>query len=240
MDRSPLTSSIAELSKFFVGERTLKQTLDRVAELTQEAIPAAEMVGITMVVGGRQRTAVYTDPAVPDIDQPQFDTEGGGPCVDSFHRQQIFTIPSTTEDGPWPEFRRAASAHGVRSTLSMPLGVESRPLGALNLYAKTERAFGADATETAALFGSQVSVVLANAQAYWDARDLSRTLADAAATRSTIDIAKGIIMAGRRCDPDMAFNILVRASQRENRKLRDVAARIVESAAKVSASTDQA
>jgi AmiR/NasT family two-component response regulator len=39
-----------------------------------------------------------------------------------------------------------------------------------------------------------------------------------------IEQAKGILMARHRCGPDRAFRLLVDASQRQNRKLRDVAA----------------
>jgi AmiR/NasT family two-component response regulator len=46
-------------------------------------------------------------------------------------------------------------------------------------------------------------------------------------SRATIEQAKGILMARTRCGPDAAFDLLVRASQRENRKLRDIAGDLV-------------
>jgi len=49
-------------------------------------------------------------------------------------------------------------------------------------------------------------------------------------TRPAIDQAKGILMAQHGCGPDEAFCMLGQASQRSNRKLRDVAADIVASA----------
>ena len=45
--------------------------------------------------------------------------------------------------------------------------------------------------------------------------------------RAVIEQAKGILMARHRCGPDQAFRMLVEASQRDNRKLRDVAAAVV-------------
>jgi AmiR/NasT family two-component response regulator len=44
-----------------------------------------------------------------------------------------------------------------------------------------------------------------------------------------IEQAKGILMARHNCGPDRAFRLLAEASQRENRKLRDVAAAVVAS-----------
>ena len=47
-------------------------------------------------------------------------------------------------------------------------------------------------------------------------------------TIAVIEQAKGIIMAQHRCDPEEAFDLLRRVSQRTNIKVREVAARIVE------------
>ena len=44
-EEAAFDKSLAALSQFFVGERTVLETLDRVAELTTSAIPTAEFVG---------------------------------------------------------------------------------------------------------------------------------------------------------------------------------------------------
>jgi GAF domain-containing protein len=225
-----LRDSLVALSRFFVGDGTLQQTLTRVADLTVEAIPVAEVVGITMPVEGRQRTAIFTDEAAPEIDQAQYAT-GEGPCLEAFEDQRITTIESTLEDGKWPAFRRAAADHGVHSTMSLPLVVEQRSVGALNLYARRERAFTEHHAHTGMQFASQAAIVLANAQAYWDAHQLSTQLGEAMAYRAVIEQAKGILMGARHCSADEAFQILATASQRENVKLRAIAQRLVENTA---------
>ena len=47
-------------------------------------------------------------------------------------------------------------------------------------------------------------------------------------TMAVIEQAKGIVMAQQRCGPEEAFDLLRRASQRANIKVRDLAAQIVE------------
>jgi GAF domain-containing protein len=229
VSETTLGESLAALTRFFVGDGTLEETLLRVSELAVEAVPGAEMVGITMMVEGRQRTAVFNDETAPEIDQAQYDT-GEGPCLQAFAEQRVFSVESTREDGPWPEFRRAAAAHGIGSTLSLPMVVDKRSVGAMNLYARRERAFSADAPRLGEVFASQAAIVLANAHAYWDARTMSERLGEAMKSRAVIEQAKGMIMAAEHCNEDDAFQVLVRASQRENVKLRDIAARIVEGA----------
>jgi AmiR/NasT family two-component response regulator len=48
-------------------------------------------------------------------------------------------------------------------------------------------------------------------------------------SRAVIEQAKGVLMGQRRVDADEAFEMLRAASQRSNRKLRDIALGIVES-----------
>lgn len=226
MADSPLSDSLAALSRFFVGDSTVHETLTKVTELTQRALPAAEFVGITMIVEGRQRTAVFTDEEAPEIDQAQYDADDG-PCLAAFREGRIITIDDTEEPGQWPEFRRACAGHGIRSTLSLPLLVESNGVGALNLYARPRRGFDDAARDVGEQFAAQAAVVLANTMAYWDAHELSIRLSEAMQNRAVIEQAKGMLMAAEGLTEDEAFDALVRASQRENVKLRDVAARIV-------------
>jgi AmiR/NasT family two-component response regulator len=60
-----------------------------------------------------------------------------------------------------------------------------------------------------------------------DLLSVVETLQRQLASQPIIEQAKGILMAQSRCDADQAFDMLRRASQRTNTKLREVAAEIV-------------
>jgi GAF domain-containing protein len=221
---SAMQEGLRALSQFFIDDGTLGDTLLRVAQLACDVSPA-DMAGITMLVDGRPRTGVFTDPEAPDIDNSQYDS-GRGPCLDAFRDQQVYRIDSIADEKRWPEFTREAAAHGIIATLSTPILARGEGIGALNLYSRTS-AFDDDAADRVAAFARQAAIVLANAQVYWDARQLNENMHQAMLSRSTIDQAIGILMADGGSSPDEAFQLLVRASQRENRKLRDIAADIV-------------
>jgi GAF domain-containing protein len=229
LSHAPLTESLFALSRFFVGDGTVVETLQRVTDLATDAVEGADLAGITMFVEGRHRTAVFSDGLVPEIDQAQYDT-GEGPCVEAFRLGEPREIESTLVDGPWVEFRRVAAEHGILSTLSSPLLFNLESIGALNFYSHRERGFSDQDREMSTLFASQAAIVLSNAQAYWDAHQLSVRLGTAMESRAVIEQAKGILMSNEGCDADAAFEVLVKASQRENMKLRDVAQRIVDAA----------
>jgi GAF domain-containing protein len=221
-----LSETLAAMSRFFVGDATLAQTLQQVADLACDTVAPASMVGMTMLVEGKARTAVFTDEAAPEIDAAQYET-GMGPCLDAFRHLQVFRIEEMTKDQQWPPFSEAAAAHGIESSMSLPLVARHEGIGALNFYARSPAAFDDHDVEVGLQFATQAAIVLANSQAYWDAQQLGQDLAEAMKSRATIEQAKGILMGVQRCGPDEAFEMLVRASQRENRKLREIAEQIV-------------
>jgi GAF domain-containing protein len=220
-----IRESLRALTRFFVNDGTLGDTLLRVSELAVSLTPAA-YAGITMIVEGKPRTGVFTNLDAPEIDEAQYRT-GEGPCLYAYRHQKPYRINDTSDDLRWPEFARTALAHGIWATLSVPLTARGESLGALNLYAETAHAFTDEHESIVVLFADQAAIALANAQVYWDARQLSENLNQAIKTRETISQAVGILMAAGGRSPDDAFEVLASASQRENRKVRDIAEEIV-------------
>jgi GAF domain-containing protein len=224
-----LTEGIAELSRLLVNEEALDDTLHRVADLACRNIGGADLAGVTLLRDGKPTTAVFTDPASPEMDSAQYDT-GVGPCLDAWRHQQVFRIDSTADDGQWPAFSQAAADHGIQSTISLPLAVRGNGIGALNLYSKQAAAFSDEDEQVGSLFADQASVALTNAQLYDSAYRLTQQLQEALTSRAVIDQAKGILMGQRGVGVDEAFTLLRTTSQRENRKLRDIAQELVDRA----------
>jgi GAF domain-containing protein len=224
-EEEAIRESLRALTQFFVNDGTLGDTLLRVSEMAC-AITPASYAAITLLVDGTPSTGVFTHPDAPEIDEAQYRT-GEGPCVYAFRHQQIYRIEDTETETRWPDFAAAARHHGVRSTLSIPLAARETSIGALNLYAEAPGAFTDTHEKGVLVFAEQASIALANAQVYWDARELSENLSAAIKTRETISQAVGIVMATGGRSPDEAFQVLANASQRENRKVRDIAADIV-------------
>src|SRR5688572_13937754 len=117
-------AAVAALTRYFVGNQTLGDTLHEIANITMQAVPVADHVGITMMVGDKLTTSVFTHPEVPEIDRAQYRT-GEGPCVDAYRTGTPYMIESTLEPGRWQEFRDSAARHGVLSTLSLPLNTRT-------------------------------------------------------------------------------------------------------------------
>lgn len=225
-DDDRLRASVDALHSYFLGDSTMSEALTRTAELVQEAVDAVDEVGLTLRVDGRPSTYLFTDPEVPEVDQAQYDT-GDGPCLEAFDTGEVVLLASTKTSDRYPRFCAVAAEHGFLSVLALPLEIPQGRLGAMNLYSVDEDAFDPEQIAVAARFAEHASFLLANAQAYWDARSLAQNLEQAMRSRAVIEQAKGIVMAATGGSDEQAFDQLRLQSQYENRKLRDVAADIV-------------
>lgn len=220
-----LIEAIRQMASFSVVDNVLPDILNRVAALANDTIDGSAFTGLTMSVDGRLQTPVFTDEKSPEIDATQYAT-GVGPCLDSYRDGVINVIPSTSEDTRWAPFSHTCLAHGVLSTMSVPVKIDGQTVGALNFYSCVERAFGPDDETLGTAFADQAAIVIVNARAYWEAKALGEQLTQALDTRVVIEQAKGLLMA-TGLTSDAAFDVLRKASQRENRKLHLIASDLV-------------
>jgi len=230
MSEDARSQAMRALSQFLVSDASVGDTLRRVAEITTQALPAAEMAGISILDGkGNPTTAIFTDVESPEIDAGQYKS-GVGPCLDAWRLQRPIRIDDmSVAASDYPDFARLAQERGVQSTLSLPLIAGDSGVGAMNLYAKTPKGFSEEDEALGCDLAAAAAIVLANATSYWDSRHLAEQLTDAMQSRAVIEQAKGMLMAqSPGITADDAFDVLRRASQRENVKLRDIAMRIAE------------
>src|SRR5262245_1643553 len=112
--------ALEAVSTYFVGDSTMGEALTKICRAAIDAVPPAEMAGVSMTVDARVGTYVFTHPEVIGMDQAQYDT-GDGPCVDAFATGEVVVIGSTRQPGPYPDFRASAAASGMLSVMSIPM-----------------------------------------------------------------------------------------------------------------------
>jgi transcriptional regulator with GAF, ATPase, and Fis domain len=157
------------------------------------------------------------------VDAIQYEV-GEGPCLDAIREHEVFRTGDLGRERRWPRFSaRAQKETGVTSMVCFRLFVEGDTLGALNLYSKVTDAFDDRATAVGSVFAAHAAVALSTALH-------DEQMEEALESRDVIGQAKGILMAREHVNADEAFDMLRRASQRVNVKLRDIARQIADSA----------
>lgn len=232
-ERGDLAGSFAEISRALYSAHTVQETLHRIVAFSVGTIEGCSGAGISFVQGDQIVTPVWTEPKVLEIDTMQY-TTGQGPCLDAIAQGDSFYASDLLTDPRWPEFGPRAARAGMRSLLSFCLMGET-PLGALNLYAQLPGAFGATDRAKGLIFATHAGVALAAARDVEDATEAMtveirrlENLHGALASRQVIGRAEGILMQRELITADQAFDLLRRASQHLNIKLREVAQYVVD------------
>jgi GAF domain-containing protein len=228
-----VAASIAELQSLLLTTEGVEGFLQELAVLAAAVVAgdAHERLscGITLMPNGRPLTVASSDLLAGQIDQLQYQA-GQGPCLEAAERGEPVLVADLAREPAserWNGFGLRAVAHGIRSSLSLPLTTGATTVGALNLYAPVPDLFAPQQRRRAESFAQVASGAAAVAARMAEQAALTDNLRAALASRAIIDQAIGVIMTRRRCTPDQAFAILREASQNRNIKLRDVAALFV-------------
>jgi GAF domain-containing protein len=226
-DPADSAAAFAELGRIKLGETDLKGVLNRVADLAQRTLPDAEEVSITLIRDGAAYTPAHTGETAMRLDDWQYEQDHG-PCLEAAAGKTTVYVPDTSIDHRWDGWASRAADAGIGSMLAVGLPIVENISGSLNIYGVRVGAFDDEAITLAETFVRYAGVALANAHLYETTATLAQHMQAAMESRAVIEQAKGIIMGERRCTADEAFAILTRVSQDTNRKLRDVAAALVE------------
>ncbi len=131
-------------------------------------------------------------------------------------------------DTRWPKFRSRRGAERDAQRIGAPADGQGPALGAVNLYAAYPSAFGVVDRAKGVILASLASAALAAAHVFEDEERRIDNLHSALSSREVIGQAQGILMERERIAADQAFDVLRRASQFLNVKLREVAQTLVD------------
>ena len=198
-----------------------------IVQLAERSLDLVSAASISVESQGERVTAAASDQIATDLDQLQYG-EDQGPCIDAMTTgEEVESFP--LDEKRWQKFVPAALASGVNGMYSLPLQIDGRTIGAMNLYSNSGDSPPESERQLARMFAQQTADVLANTVAYADAVTLSEQLKEALESREVIGQAKGILMLRNGYGPDEAFDELRKISQDSNVKLRAVAQSLVDS-----------
>ena len=203
------------------GDRDPQSALEKIVHLAVESLDACEFAGISLVEKSRITSPASSNDVPRTVDRIQAEV-GEGPCIDAITEHEVFVTGQLKNERRWPKFSsRAHEETGISSILGIRLFVEEDTMGALNLYSTVPDAFDDSDVALGSVFAVHASVAILAARRH-------ESLEQKAESRDVIGQAKGILMARSGVTDDEAFEMLKRASQRMNIKVRDVARRISE------------
>lgn len=213
-----LPEAFDRIARTLIAQRTVREVLDRICHLAVHTVDGCDFAGSSIIRHGRVWTPAATDAVTHRLDEVQQAAQRG-PSLEAIREDRIVDSPSLRTKSRWPEFTAEARRLGVHSSLSFQLPTVDDWHSALNLYATKPFGFTEHSRIVGGIFAAHAAIALAAARH----RERVANLENALTTRDVIGQAKGIIMARTGLNADDAFKSLANASQRLNRRLREVA-----------------
>lgn len=223
-----LIAAYAELADLLTQGSDVVTFLQAVADTSAQVATEPAACGITLRRGREISTVAASGLLATQVDQIQYEFNQG-PCLESMKINAVVEVPDLGVEHRWEEYRIHASAHGVRSSLSVPLAVGGDAVGAVNLYSPVTNHFPEPTARLVKVFAKQASTLLSVVLRQAREAQIGEQMQEALLTRAVIDQAMGIVMGQQRCTGSEAFAVLRQASQERNVKLVDVAADLIRS-----------
>lgn len=227
-DDAVLAQHLSDIARVLLAPGSVSETLRGIVRLAVLSIDGCDEAG--MHLPGDATEGMSSGPVVAELDRAQAE-HGEGPCLEVLAGLNTLYAADLALEDRWPGFAPSAVAAGVRSVLVYRLSSGDDTLGALQLYARLPGAFSARDRAQGLIFAAHAAMALAVAQAQEVERGKMANLEAAMVSREIIGQAQGILMERERITAEQAFELLRRASQHLNLKLRDVAQELVDTGA---------
>jgi GAF domain-containing protein len=207
------------LATMRLADRTAGAVYRAVADVAVDLVPGADAV--TLALGRPETLQVVAHAGSPDCRRLD---DAVMPARQAVISRSV--VHAHGDFSAWPALAAAAGGAGVCDVLAEPLDLGPRRCGALSFFA-TVRPVDSEDVAIVEAVATQVAVVVANAAALDELRLANDQLTEGIRSRETVGLAKGILMRQEACGETEAFRILAAASQRLNRKVRDVARDVI-------------
>jgi hypothetical protein len=226
MANSPEHERVLELQDHIIGTQNVADFLERLSIMAAEALSRETSsnieCGVTLKRRRRTFTVAGSSPRAVHLDEIE-QAIGEGPCIDALRIKEPVLLANVETDPRWPAYREALAAEGCWSTLGVPLEIGEDAAAALNFFATSTGIFTPGIIQEACEFASIAEGAVKLAVRLGSAQSLAEDLTAAMESRTSIDLACGVIMGQNRCSQAEAMAILTKVSSNRNQKLRVVA-----------------
>jgi hypothetical protein len=212
-----LVAAFTRLQSLTLGSARVSEFLSELAGWAPQLGGPPMSCSVTLRGEHEPYTVTASDDLAVQVDEVQYD-QGEGPCLQALRDGSVIYVEDMRRETRWADYREHAVEAGVRSSLSLPLQVGEDVIGA----------FDERLRQGLTVFAAQAAAALTMVLRQARQDETSAQLEQALASRTTIDQAVGILMAEQRCSADEAFARLRSHSQNNNRKIRDLAADLIQ------------
>ena len=233
-----IVETFVELADTMVDDFDVVEFLHRLAERCVELLDCTEAGLLLADAAGVLRVMASSSERSDALDLLQTQNDEG-PCFECFHRgEPVSSMNLIDELDRWPTFGPAAVERGFCSVQALPMRVHRTTVGALNLFRSEPGRIWDRDLPVAQGMADIAAVALLQERSLRESRGVVDQLQRALSSRVVIEQAKGVLAERANVSLDAAFGRLRGYARRNNRRLSDIAAELIDGRLEPAALTD--
>ena len=150
-----------------------------------------------------------------------------GPCHEVYSTGQMVAIEEIAIHAEWPLYRAKAATFGLRSVLGVPLTINDRCIGALDVYSDVGRDWTKEDLDAAMLLAKMATGYVLHASERDRVERVNEQLQQKMDTRIVIEQAKGLVAGELGIGLDASFQLIRRHARANHASLAAVANAVV-------------
>jgi GAF domain-containing protein len=226
VDHRQLHAALRDFAHTLVRGYAVGDVLYRLSDDITEVLGVAGS-GVSLLDGDDLVFVTATSDAVEHIERLQ-DHFGEGPCEDAASQASPVAIEDLAGHcDRWPRLAPAAVELGLPSVLAIPMHVDGRTVGAVNIYAEDRRTWTDEEVDAAQLLADMATSYILMVDQLRSAEQLADQLQHALDSRVVIEQAKGMVARTHDIGIPAALERLRRHARNTNQRLHAVAAQVI-------------
>jgi GAF domain-containing protein len=227
-DQQALNRVLRHFARTMAAHYDTTQVLYDLSDSLVEVL-GATAAGVAILDDGDLRFVTATSDAAGEAERIQEQLQSG-PCVESVHTNRPVAVEDVREcEGRWPDYTSRIHETGLRGVLGIPLVLDDRQIGSLDVYSAEPRHWDDEAIDAAQVLADIGAAYLLNASELAQAQRTADQLQTALDSRVVIEQAKGVLAERLGVSTSEAFQRIRASARRHSTKIDHVCRRVIES-----------
>jgi len=226
-DQQALFRVLRQFARTMAANYDTTQVLHELSEDIVHVL-GADAAGVALLDGGDLRFVSATSETAARAEKVQERLQDG-PCVESIQRGEPVPLHDLDAcDGRWPEYRRAVEEIGVQAVLGVPLVLDDRRVGSLDIYGHAPRRWDDEAITAAVVLADLAAAYVLNATELNETQRTAAQLQTALDSRVVIEQAKGVLAERVGISTEEAFQRIRAAARRHSAKVHHICRKVID------------
>jgi len=227
-DQQALSRVLRQFARTMTSSFDINEALSDLSDSLVEVLAAADAAGVALLDGDDLRFVTATNDAGAEAERIQERLQIG-PCHDSIKDKEPVVVDDLRAcPDRWPGYTDAIDEVGFRAVLGIPLVLEDRRVGSLDVYGTEPCQWSEEAIDAAQVLADVGAAYVVNASELARAQRTAEQLQEALDSRVIIEQAKGALGERLGISPEEAFRLIRTSARRQGIKVALVCRRVID------------